>query len=90
MCMQQWRIKMMTYDSMHEKLQQVLDQFPEYHMHILLEDIRAKLGTEDIFNLTMGKRVSMKTVMIMVLSSKFLPHTSKYNCQVHICTIFPH
>jgi hypothetical protein len=53
-------------DSFYEKLEQVLDQFLEYHINILLGDIHAKLGREDIFKLTMGMRVSMKTVMIMV------------------------
>ena len=76
-----------SQDSMYEKLQQVLNQFPEYHMQILSGDIHAKLGTEDIFNLTMGTRVSMKTVKIMVYSSKFLPHTHK-NTTVK-CTMFP-
>jgi hypothetical protein len=36
-------------------------------MKILLGDLNAKVGIEDILNQHSGMRVSMKTVMIMVL-----------------------
>jgi hypothetical protein len=35
-------------DSFYEDLEQVLDQFPRYHMKILLGDFNAKVGREDI------------------------------------------
>jgi len=35
--------------SFYEKLEQVFDHFPKYHMKILLGDINAKLGRENIF-----------------------------------------
>ena len=42
-------------DSFHEELEQTLDQFPRYHMKILLCDSNAKVGQEDIFKPTVGK-----------------------------------
>jgi hypothetical protein len=36
-------------DSFYEELEQVFDQFPMYHMKILLGDFNAKVGREDIF-----------------------------------------
>jgi hypothetical protein len=41
-------------DSFHEELERVFDKFLKYHMKILLGDINAKLGREDIFKLTIG------------------------------------
>jgi hypothetical protein len=41
-------------DSFYEELEQVFDQFPIYHMKILLGDFNAKVGREDIFNLIIG------------------------------------
>jgi endonuclease/exonuclease/phosphatase family metal-dependent hydrolase len=36
-------------DIKDEELEQVYDQFPKYHMKILLGDFNAKVGREDIF-----------------------------------------
>jgi hypothetical protein len=36
-------------DSFYEELEQVFDQFPRYHMKILLGDFNAKVRLEDIF-----------------------------------------
>jgi hypothetical protein len=33
-------------DSFYEELEQVFDQFPRYHMKILLGDLNAKVGRE--------------------------------------------
>jgi hypothetical protein len=33
----------------YEELEQVFDQYPRYHMNILLGDFNAKVGREDIF-----------------------------------------
>jgi hypothetical protein len=41
-------------DSFYEELEPVFDQFPKYHMTILLGDFNAKLGREDIFKPTIG------------------------------------
>jgi hypothetical protein len=40
-------------DSFYEELEQVFDQFPRYHMKILL-DFNAKVGKEDIFKPIIG------------------------------------
>jgi hypothetical protein len=41
-------------DSFCEELVGVFDQFPKYHMEILLGDFNAKVGREDIFKPTIG------------------------------------
>jgi hypothetical protein len=41
-------------DSFYKKLQQVFDQFPWYHMKIMLGDFNAKIGREDIFKPIIG------------------------------------
>jgi hypothetical protein len=42
-------------DSFYKELEQVFDQFPRYHMKILL-DFNAKVGREDIFKTTIGNK----------------------------------
>jgi hypothetical protein len=37
-----------TKDSFYEELEKLFDQFPRYHMKILLGDFNAKVGREDI------------------------------------------
>jgi len=39
-------------DTFHEELKYVFDQFPKYHMKILLGDVNAKVEGEDIFKPT--------------------------------------
>jgi len=41
-------------DSCCNELEQVSDHFPKYRMKILLGDLNAKLGRENIFNPTIG------------------------------------
>jgi hypothetical protein len=41
-------------DSFYEELEQVFDQFPRYHMNILLGDFKAKVGREDMFKPIIG------------------------------------
>jgi hypothetical protein len=41
-------------DSFYEELERVFDKFPKYDMKILLGDLNAKVGREDIFKLTIG------------------------------------
>jgi hypothetical protein len=41
-------------DSLYEELQQVFDDFPKYHMKIVLGDFNAKLWREDTFKPTIG------------------------------------
>jgi hypothetical protein len=49
-------------DSFHVELERVLDQFPTYHIKIVLGDFNRKLAREDIFKPTVGI-----LIMIMVL-----------------------
>jgi hypothetical protein len=41
-------------DSFYEELERVFDKFPNCHMKILLGDVNAKVGREDIFKLIIG------------------------------------
>jgi endonuclease/exonuclease/phosphatase family metal-dependent hydrolase len=41
-------------DSFYEEIEQVFDQFPRYHMNILMGDFNAKVEREDIFKLIIG------------------------------------
>jgi hypothetical protein len=41
-------------DSFYEELERVFDEFPKYHMKILLGDFNAKVGREGIFKPTIG------------------------------------
>jgi hypothetical protein len=40
--------------SFYEELERIIDKFPKYHMKILLGDLNAKVGREDIFKPTIG------------------------------------
>jgi hypothetical protein len=40
-----WGVK----DSFYEEPERVIDEFPKYHINILLGDFNAEVGTEDIF-----------------------------------------
>ena len=40
--------------SFYEKLEQVYEHFPKYHMKILLGDFNAKVGRQNILKLTIG------------------------------------
>jgi len=42
-------------DSFYEDLEQVFDDFPKYHMKMLLGDFNAKVGRENIFKPTIGQ-----------------------------------
>jgi hypothetical protein len=41
-------------DSFYDKLERVFDEFPKYHMKILLGDFSTKVGREDIFKPKIG------------------------------------
>jgi exonuclease III len=43
-------------DDFYEELEQVFDQFPRYHMKILLGDFNAKVRREDIFKPIIGNK----------------------------------
>ena len=43
-------------DSFYEDLEETLDQFPRYHMKILVGNFYVKIGQEDIFKPTIAKK----------------------------------
>jgi hypothetical protein len=44
--------------SFHERLERVFNQFPKYHMKIMLGDLNEKVGREDIFKPTIGNETT--------------------------------
>jgi hypothetical protein len=54
-------------DSFYEELEQIFVHFPKYHMKILLGDLSAKVGRENIFKPTIGNEVYIRIVTIMGL-----------------------
>jgi len=74
-------------DSFYEELEQVFDQFPKYHMKMLLGDFNAKVGRENIFKPTIGQEslhqdgydngvrlVNFATSQNLVVKSTMFPH----------------
>jgi hypothetical protein len=78
-------------DSFYEGLEQVFDQFPRYHMKILLADFNAKVGRENIFKPITGNEslhdasndnrvrvVNFATSKNFIVKSTTFPH-----CDIH-------
>jgi hypothetical protein len=78
-------------DSFYEELEQVFDQFPRYHMKILLRDFNAKVGREYIFKRVIGNEnlheasndngvrvVNFATSKNLIVKSTTFPH-----CDIH-------
>jgi hypothetical protein len=78
-------------DSFYEELGRVIDQFPTYDMKIMLCDLNAKVGREDIFKPTIGndssheisnyngvRVVNFATYKNLVVKSTMFPHRSIY------------
>jgi hypothetical protein len=76
-----------TKDSFYEELEGVFDQFPKYHMKILLGDFIAKVRREDIFKPRIGNEsfhetsddngvrvVNFATSKNLVVKSTMFPH----------------
>jgi hypothetical protein len=73
-------------DSFYEEMEQVFDNFPRYHMKILLGDLNAKVGRENIFKPTIGNeslhqdsndnrvRINFATSKNLVVKSTVFPH----------------
>jgi hypothetical protein len=69
-------------DWVYEELEHVFDKFPEYHMKIMLGDINAKVGREDIFKPTIGHESSheisndngVRVVNFVTLQNLMFPH----------------
>jgi hypothetical protein len=74
-------------DSFYEELERIFDTFPKYHMKILLGDLNAKVGREDIFQTTIGngslhessndngvRVVNFATSKNLIVKSTMFPH----------------
>jgi len=74
-------------DSFYEELEQVFDQFPKYHMKMLLGDFNVKVGRENSFKPTIGQEslhqdsndngvrlVKFATSKNLVVKSTMFPH----------------
>jgi len=81
-------------DSFYKELEKVFDDFPKYHIKILLGDSNAKVGKENIFKPTIGKSlrqdsndngvriVNLTTLKNLFVKSTIFPHRKihKYAC----------
>jgi hypothetical protein len=65
-------------DSFYEGLEQVFDQFPRYHMKIVLGDFNAKVGREDIFKPIIGNESLHEASKNNGVVKSTFPH-----CDVH-------
>jgi hypothetical protein len=70
-----------TKDSFYEELEGVFNQFPKYHMKILLGDFNAKVGREDNFKPTIGNESLHETSNDNGVKSSKLCHIKKSSCQ---------
>jgi hypothetical protein len=74
-------------DIFYEELERIFDKFPKYHMKILLADLNAKVGREDIFKPTIGNEslhkisidngvriVNFATSKNLIVKSIMFPH----------------
>jgi exonuclease III len=74
-------------DSFYDELEQVFDQFPRYHMKILMGDFNAKVRREDIFKPIIGNEslleasddnrvrgVNFATSKNLIVKSTTFPH----------------
>jgi hypothetical protein len=81
-------------DSFYEELEQVFDQFPRYHMKILL-DFNAKVGRENIFKPIIGNEsvheasndnrvrvVNFATSKYLIVKNTTYPH---HDIHKHTC-----
>jgi hypothetical protein len=78
-------------DSFYDEMEHIFDKFPKYHRKILLGDLNAKVGREDIFKLTIGngslyeinndngvRIVNLVTSKNFSIKSTMLPHHNIY------------
>jgi hypothetical protein len=82
---------MIHNDSFYEELEHIFDQFLKYSMMILLGDFNPKIGTADIFRLTVGNKrlheisndnevrvVNFATSKYVIIRRAIFPH-----CSIH-------
>jgi hypothetical protein len=80
-----------TKDSFYEELEQVFDQFPRYHIKILLGDFNAKVGREDIFKPIIGNKSlheasndnGVRGVNFATLKNLIVKSTTFSLCNIH-------
>jgi glycosylphosphatidylinositol transamidase (GPIT) subunit GPI8 len=78
-------------DSFYEDLLRIFDKFPKYHMKILLGDLNAKVGREDIFKPTIGNESlheisndnGVRVVHFATSKSLIVISTMFPNCNIH-------
>jgi hypothetical protein len=78
---------MIKKDSFYEELEQVFDDFPEYHMKILSGDFNEKVGRENIFKRT------IKNEMLHQVSNDNGAKITKFATSKNLTvksTMFPH
>jgi hypothetical protein len=88
-------------NSFYEELERIFDKFPKYYMKILLGDLRAKAGKENLFKPTSGNEnlheinndngvrvVSFATSDNFAVQSAMSPHRNILNIHKHTLT-FP-
>ena len=51
-------------DSFYEELEKVFDNFPKYHIKMILGDFNVEVGRENILNRQLGMRVYIRRVML--------------------------
>ena len=82
-----------SIDSFYEELDHVFDNFPKYHMKIMLGDYNAKLERQDIFKPTFGndslhqdsddndvRIANFATAKNLVVKSMMFPHRNIHEC----------
>jgi hypothetical protein len=80
-------------DSFYEELEQVLDQFPGYHMKILMGDFSVKVGREDIFISIIGNETLHEASngngirVVNFATSKNLPRAQHFHTATFINTL---
>jgi hypothetical protein len=78
-------------DSFDEELEQIFNQFPRYHIKMLLGEFNAKVGREDVFKSIIGNEslhevgndngvrvVKFATLKNLIVESTTFPH-----CNIH-------
>jgi hypothetical protein len=74
-------------DSLYEELGCIFDQFPRYDVKILLSDLNVKVGSEDVFKLTVRSEGPCEINNGNGVRSSKLWHIEKLSCQnYHIPT----
>jgi hypothetical protein len=74
-----------TKESFYKELDCVFDQFLKYHMTILLGEFSEKVGTEDIFKLTIGNECLLEICKVMEV--RIVNFATSKNLMYNVCTL---